>query len=326
MNFNHAISEYKRYLWQNNYSKNTKTNYITTIEQTLRKKNLDKLKKRDLENIKIELNRKYETNGNRLRFSAINLFCKKILKRKDLKIKIPKSEIKNKDVLTSNQVERILEVAKNKDRTAYAVLQTIYDCGLRKMEACNLDLSDIDYTKMEITIRDAKTGDGIVTMTTRAAQAIKDYVLYQRKPTDEKEKALFLNDFGKRIGDHYVRNHLKKYAVVSGITKNVYPHMLRSSCITHLLNSGINPRTVQEHARHSNFRTTMIYNRPTQQQMKADIERAFVKKSSLNDDDRIKAIFDKYLKGEMTPSELRDYLEVIRPKTLKCDSELTGYQ
>ena len=326
MNFNHAISEYRRYLWQKNYSKNTLINYCKVIEQILKNKNLDKLKKRDLENIQIELNKKYETNGNRLRFSAINLFCEKILKRKDLKIKIPKSERKNKDVLTNAQVERILETAKNKNLTAYAVLQTIYDCGLRKMEACKLDLSDVDYTKMEITIRDAKTGDGVVTMTTRTAQAIKDYVLYQRKPKDEKEKALFLNDFGKRIGDHYVRNHLKEYAVVSGITKNVYPHMLRSSCITHLLNCGINPITVQEHARHADFRTTMIYNRPTQQQMKTDIERVFVRKLELNDEDRARVIFDKYLKGEMTSSELHDYLDVIRPKELKHDLECTGYQ
>ena len=69
----------------------------------------------------------------------------------------------------------------------------------------------------------------------------------------------------------------------------------------------------------------MAYNRPIQQQMKTDIERVFVRKTEINDEDRTRALFDKYLKGEMTPRELRDYLEVIRPKTLKRDSELTGY-
>jgi|GEM_PF-2266948 len=102
--------------------------------------------------------------------------------------------------------------------------------------------------------------------------------------------------------------------------------MLRAACITHLLNQGINSLTVQQHARHTDFRTTMRYNRPTQQQMKADIERVFVRKTDLNDDDRANVIFDKYLKGKMTPTELRNYLEVIRPKILKRDLECTGYQ
>lgn len=87
----------------------------------------------------------------------------------------------------------------------------------------------------------------------------------------------------------------------------------------------MNQRFSQQHARHKKFRTTMRYNRPTQQQMKADIERAFVTKTELNDDDRARVMFDKYIKGEITPSELRNYLEVIRPKELKPDSEFTGY-
>ena len=73
--------------------------------------------------------------------------------------------------------------------------------------------------------------------------------------------------------------------------------MLRASCITHLLNKGVNPLTVQQHARHKDFRTTMIYNRPTQQQMKAYIERVFT-------------------------SETR---ENIRPKELKPKIECIGY-
>jgi len=325
MNFNHAITEFRRYLERNNYSKNTIKNYCKTIEQTLGNKNLKKPRQKDLDNIAEELTKKYSTNGNRLRFASINLFCKEILKRKKLYIKIPESKVKNKDVLTREQVENILNTAKNKDKTVYAVLQTLYDGGLRKMEVCNLDLDDIDYTKMEITLRDAKTGDGIVTMTTRTAKAIRDYILHKRNPRDKNERALFINKFGKRIGEHYVRNHIKTCAVESGITKRVYPHILRSSCITRLFNSGINLKSVQEHARHKDFRETMKYNRPTQQQMKEDIERVFVTKSDLNDNDRSRAVFDKYLRGEITSSELHNYLELIRPKQLKRDSEFTGY-
>ena len=92
-----------------------------------------------------------------------------------------------------------------------------------------------------------------------------------------------------------------------------------------LLNEGINPLTVQNHARHNDFRTTMAYNRPTQQRMKQDIERIFVRKDKLTDEDRERAIFDRYLKGDITVNELRYFLGVTRPKELKQVSELTGY-
>jgi len=114
-------------------------------------------------------------------------------------------------------------------------------------------------------------------------------------------------------------------ALLKSIQRRAYPHMLRATCITHLLNEGINPLTVQNHARHNNFRTTMAYNRPTQQQMKQDIERIFVRKDHLTTEDRERAVFDRYLKGDITLNELRHFLGFTRPKELKRESELTGY-
>jgi integrase len=160
--------------------------------------------------------------------------------------------------------------------------------------------------------------------------AALELILYLEKQVDQiaqqSVKELdYLNKYEKRIGEHFIRNNLKECAIKAGITKRVYPHMLRASCITHLLNNGINPLIVQRHARHNSFRTTMIYNRLTQQQMKDDIERIFVKKSVLEDKDREKAVFDKYLKGEITVQEAMTLLEVMRPKQLKPSSEFPGY-
>jgi hypothetical protein len=69
----------------------------------------------------------------------------------------------------------------------------------------------------------------------------------------------------------------------------------------------------------------MIYNLPTQQQMKRDIERVFVVKKDLTKKDRVKAIVDKYLRGEISNNEMSTLLGVIRPKELNHKSELTGY-
>lgn len=68
----------------------------------------------------------------------------------------------------------------------------------------------------------------------------------------------------------------------------------------------------------------MINNRSMHQQMKPDIERIFVKKDQLTNEERAKAVLDKYLKGEVTLNELHHFLGVTRPKELKPDSEFTG--
>lgn len=140
------------------------------------------------------------------------------------------------------------------------------------------------------------------------------------------EKALFVNKHGIRIGEHFIRDSLKRYAKAVGITQRVYPHMLRASCITHLLNKGINPLIVQMHARHKDFQTTMKYNRPTQQQMREEIESCFVGKTELRNETRIKELMDKFFGREISGSELGRLLENDeRPKQSKPETELAGY-
>jgi len=296
-NFERVLKEFHRYLKEHGYSNNTIEAYCETIEKTLSKKNMELLSQQDLNDIRLKLVEKYQHNGNRLRFAALNLFCKKVLKRNDLYLSIPKSRIKNKDVLTNQQIEDILLVANTKSKRIYALIQTLYDCALRKNEICNLNIEDVNFNTLELSLKNTKTGDEIVSMTTRVCEALQLYIKDERRTDNDYEKALFLNKYGRRIGEHFVRNHFKACAKEAGISTRVYPHMLRASCITHLLNKGINPLTVQRHARHRDFRTTMIYNRPTQQQMKDDIERVFSSESTKD----------------------------MKPKELKLDHELTGY-
>ena len=70
--------------------------------------------------------------------------------------------------------------------------------------------------------------------------------------------------------------------------------------------------------------TIMVYNRPTKQQMKADIEKVLVAKQDLDNKDRVKAVVDKFFHGELTDNELTTLLRVIQPKELKQDGEFTG--
>ena len=325
MNLDRAVAEFGRYLRRNGYSANTVRSYCRAVRKALEGRELGALSARELEGIALELMERYELNGNRIRFAAINLFCREVLGRPDLHLRIPRSRVRSREILTHEQVERILRVARTKGRAVYAVLQTLYDCALRKSEVCNLDLEDVNFEAMELLLRNTKTGDAVVCMTTRVADAIREYLLYERRPASPGERALFLNRYGRRIGEHFVRYHLKECAAEAGIGTNVYPHMLRAACITHLLNQGVNPLTVQRHARHRSFATTMLYNRPTRQQMRRDIERVFVVKRELSDEERARAFFDRYLRGEITLNELHHFLQALQPKPLKARTEFIGY-
>jgi len=270
------LDKFNRYLRENNHSKSTIYMYTKTVELMLSMKDPLTMTEDDLHDVKLFLVEKYAQNGNRARFAAINAFCKHVLKREDLHLKIPGPVIKNKDVFTNEQIDAILAVAKTKNKLAYAILQTLYHCGLRKMELCNLNLSNLNFETMELILNDTKTGNSVVSMTKAVEQALADYIQNERTPKTNNEQAVFLSKKGVRIGEWVVRGCLKECGKEAGVkTSRMYPHMLRASCITHLLNKGVNPLTVQLHARHRNFMTTMRYNRPTQQQMKADIERIF---------------------------------------------------
>jgi integrase len=174
LNFDHALLNFERYLWQNEYSKNTIKLYLRTIKQTLKTTELDTIDQTELDTTAITLVKKYDTNGNRIRFAALNLFCKVILKRTDLHLKIPRSKEHNKDCLTEGEVERLIRYAKEKNLGDYLMILLLFDGSLRKNEVCRLNLDDIDHEAMEIKVRDAKTGDGIITMTSRVSRAIKD--------------------------------------------------------------------------------------------------------------------------------------------------------
>jgi integrase/recombinase XerD len=331
MEINYIIDEFERYLRVttnksgNHYSESTIESYIIAVKKAFDGKDLDTITKRDLEDIQLGFIKKYKLGGNRMRYAAINLFCQAILNKGkyELYIKIPKSKPENIDVLTDEQIQSIFDVAKQKSKAILAMLLTLYDCALRRSELCHLDLEDVKFQTKELFLRKTKTGNGIVFMPSRTAEAIEDYILHERKPLYENERALFVNKNGIRIGEHFVRYMVKKIAIEAGITSRVYPHIFRASNITHLMNHKVNLLAVQKHARHSDFRTTMVYNRPTQQQMRDEIEKALLTNTSspqnltpitlnhIDDTQRQKALVDKFIQGELSRDDLNLYLNVI---------------
>jgi integrase/recombinase XerC len=79
-------------------------------------------------------------------------------------------------------------------------------------------------------------------------------------------QALFINRFGKRLSQRTIQKIVSGYAARAGINKHVYPHLLRHTFATHMLDGGADLRVVQELLGHSNLGTTQIYTHVTQAQ------------------------------------------------------------
>lgn len=136
------------------------------------------------------------------------------------------------------------------------VLTLIYSAGLRSQEVINLKLSDIDFERRTIHIRQSKyKKDRIVPLSDYMAKGLRKYL------SAENPHIWLFN--GKEPDGRYsvrglawvMRESLKKTA----ITKDVNLHSLRHTYATHLLEEGLNIVTLKELLGHAEIATTMIY-------------------------------------------------------------------
>lgn len=136
------------------------------------------------------------------------------------------------------------------------VLTLIYSAGLRSQEAINLKLSDIDFERKTIHIRQSKyKKDRIVPLSDYIAIGLRKYIsaqhphiwLFNGKEPDGR--------YSVKVLSWILRENLKK----TDIRKDVSLHSLRHSYATHLLEDGVNIVTIKELLGHAHINTTMIY-------------------------------------------------------------------
>lgn len=136
-----------------------------------------------------------------------------------------------------------------------AILMTIYSCGLRLSELLNLKIKDIRSSEKIIRINQSKGNkDRIVSLPDKLLDILRDYYLVY-KPTNY----LFEGEKGNRYSERSVQLVLKKSLANAKIKTEGTVHTLRHSYATHLIQSGIDVRIVQELLGHENIKTTMIY-------------------------------------------------------------------
>lgn len=173
----------------------------------------------------------------------------------------PKAPKRLPDTLSVDQLSRLLDVP-GKDTLAIrdrAVMELLYGCGLRLSELTGLNLNDIDWQERALTVLGKGQKQRRIPFGKKAAIALKDWLKERALLVKADEEALFISRLGKRISNSSIQQRIKKWVQQLGLGSRVYPHMLRHSFATHLLESSKDLRAVQELLGHANLSTTQIY-------------------------------------------------------------------
>jgi len=239
---------------------------------------IENWKRQGLKNYKKGESKNYKKSSIRTYMSVAKIFFKH-LDREELaeKITMPKKEKQIPVYLTQNETVRILENAKNNPRD-YAILTTFLYEGLRRAELINLNISDIDFENDILKIRSGKGDkDREIPLHPEVKKAIIEYLRYRKENNIMpivKEDILFVGDQLKRLSECWIQTRVKEYAVKTGIKKNISPHKLRHTALTHWYMNTNDIRFVQKIAGHSKIATTEIYVHTNVNYLKEVMEKA----------------------------------------------------
>ncbi len=140
-----------------------------------------------------------------------------------------------------------------------ATMEIMYACGLRLSELSGLDLQNIDWQQQIITVTGKGQKQRRIPFGRKAKEALNSWLKQRVFIANENEAAVFVSLRGNRLSNSSIQKRLKKMALAKGLNTNVYPHMLRHSFASHILESSRDLRAVQELLGHANLTSTQIY-------------------------------------------------------------------
>ena len=201
--------------------------------------------------------------------ASIRSFYQFALKRKKVKkdptanVKSPKIEKRVPSVLTSKEVELLLDQPKDVDLKGTrdkAMLEFAYATGMRVTEIISLNIDDVNLEEGYVTCTNGNK-QRTIPLGTMALNALKEYIEDARDVLikDEKQRALFVNVNGGRLTRQGFWKIIKYYKEQAHITKDITPHVLRHSFATHLLQNGADLKAIQTMLGHSDISSTQVY-------------------------------------------------------------------
>ena len=282
LEINSLIDSYKDFLiYEKGLSENTVSAYISDINKVSGQEEYF-----DIENFLPDTylmssnNKNYSGSTKKRIQSSINQFLKYLIDENYIaNIEINNvsimSEKKLPHVLSPNEIDKLIDFynhdlfISSRNKT---IIDFMYSTGCRVSELINVEESDIDIEEAFVRLEGKGSKQRIVPLGSKVLINLESYLPLRNKDRKSKNNKLFISKSYKNLDRTAVFRIIKSTGVKAGIHKELYPHILRHSAATHMLEGGCDLRTVQEFLGHSSVSTTQIYTKVT----KAFLEEAFM--------------------------------------------------
>lgn len=257
---NGLLIKLKKELELRNYSKQSIKSYLFSVKKYLeycKTKGINEDSAKDY--LRLQLKNKNPATAS-LCASAIQFFFREILKQ-NIYFQKPKRNKTIPEILTIEEIKKIIESVNNPKHKL--IIKLIYGTGLRVSEIVNLKKENINFVEKLIHI---KLGKGKKDRFVKLPESILEELENFSKIGNS--KYLFESQRGGKLTTKTIELVLKNSAKKAKIKKRVYPHLLRHSFATHLLEQGTDLRMIQKLLGHSSIKTTQIYTQISQANIK----------------------------------------------------------
>jgi len=177
-------------------------------------------------------------------------------------VRAPKQARRLPKILDVDQINGLLDAGTDSvlEIRDLAMFELFYSSGLRLSELTALNLTDVDLSDQTLIVRLGKGGKSrLLPIGSKAISALQKWLAVRGNMAPVGESAVFTSNRGSRLSQRSVEARLTLWCKKKGLDEHVYPHMLRHSFASHLLESSQDLRAVQDLLGHSNISTTQIY-------------------------------------------------------------------
>ena len=140
-----------------------------------------------------------------------------------------------------------------------AIMELFYSSGLRLSELATLRWEQLDLASGMVTVTGKGNRTRMVPVGRMASEALLEWRKVRGEFTSFEQPFVFVSQRGNPIATRTIQARIRYWAKRQGIPQNIYPHLLRHSFASHMLESSGDLRAVQELLGHADISTTQIY-------------------------------------------------------------------
>ncbi|UJF25772.1 tyrosine recombinase XerC [Planococcus sp. 107-1] len=185
----------------------------------------------------------------------------------------PKKEERLPQFFYEEEMEALFRSVQGEDNLSMrnmAILELLYATGMRVSECVNIRMQDLDRHMQIVKVMGKGRKERYIPYGQFAHEALEHYIEEARPRLMKKKEhqGLFVNNRGELLTDRGIRHILSECMKKASVNSTIYPHMIRHTFATHLLNNGADMRTVQELLGHSHLSSTQVYTHVTKEHLR----------------------------------------------------------